>query len=199
LDNELIVEVSVGQIKKLRKGNINRDAFLKSVNVVENVMSYEKDADLETLSAMFQRLYKKDLSKTYYSERAPKYSKLSNFGVIVKMKVYSSYENNNVYSMPTISKKGLSLEERNNHVMELLPQFEADFKDNMVNYGRTLKNLDSDEILMFEVNMTTCKDCNDFPRYMKFSIKKSVLHKFNRGDLTMKQAADKVNVERIVK
>lgn len=197
-ENELIIEVKVSEINKLRKGNINREAFDKSVSVTENVMSYEKDADLETLSAMFHRLYKKDLSTTYYSEREPKYSKLSNFGVIVKMKFYSSYENHNVYSMPTISKKGLSLEERNNHVMELLPKFESDFKENLVNYGRTLKNLDSDEVLMFEINMTTCKDCEDFPRYMKFSIKKSVLHKYNRGDLSLKQAVEKVNVERIL-
>jgi len=197
-DSELIVEASVGKIKSLRRGNISRDAFLSSVNVVENVMSYEKDPDLETLSAMFHRLYKKDLSDTYYSERQPKYSKLSNFGVIVKMKFYSSYEDNNVYSMPTIDKKGLTLEQRNNHVMELLPKFEADFKENLVNYGRTLKNLDSDEILMFEINMTTCKDCKDFPRHMKFSVKKSVLHKYNRGELSAKQAVDMVSVDRVM-
>lgn len=196
-DNELIIETSVGKINALRKGNISRDDFLKAVSVVENVMSYEKDADLETLSAMFHRLYKKDLSKTYYSEREPKYSKLSNFGVIIKMKFYSSYEDDNVYSMPTIDKEGLTLEERNTHVMQLLPQFESDFKENLVNYGRTLKNLDSNDVLMFEINMTTCKDCKDFPRYMKFSIKKSVLHKYNRGDLSMKQAVDMVTVDRI--
>jgi len=195
--SELIIETSVGNINALRKGNINRDDFFKAVSVVENVMSHEKDADLETLSAMFQRLYKKDLSRTYYSERDPKYSKLSNFGVIIKMKFYSSYEDHNVYSMPTIKKKGLSLEERNALVMELLPQFESDFKDNLVNYGRTLKNLDSDEILMFEINMTTCKNCKDFPRHMKFSVKKSVLHKYNRGKLSLKQAVDMVTVDRI--
>ena len=199
VDSELTIEVSVGKINQLRRGTISRDDFYKAVNVVENVRSYEKDPDIETLVAMFQRLYKKDLSKTYYSERQPKYSKLSNFGVIIKMKFYSSYEDDNVYSMPTIAKKGLTLEERNNYVMELLPQFEADFRENLINYGRTMKNLDSDEILMFEINMTTCKDCKDFPRHMKFSVKKSVLHKFNRGELTMDQAVGMVNVDRIMK
>jgi len=199
VDSELTIEVSVEKINQLRRGNISRNDFFKAVNVVENVRSYEKDPGIETLVAMFQRLYKKDLSRTYYSERQPKYSKLSNFGVIIKMKFYSSYEDDNVYSMPTIAKKGLTLEERNNHVMELLPQFEADFKENLVNYGRTLKDLDSDEILMFEINMTTCKGCKDFPRYMKFSVKKSVLHKFNRGEYDMKQAVDMVNVDRVLK
>ena len=197
-ESEIIIEATVGNISSLRKGNMSREAFYKTVSVVENEMSYDKDPDLETLSAMFHRLYKKDLSNTYYSERMPKYSKLSNFGVIVKMKFYSSYEDNHVYSMPTIDKEDLTLVERNNHVMELLPKFEADFKDNLVNYGRTLKNLDSDEILLFEINMTTCKDCKDFPRTMKFSIKKSVLHKYNRGGLSMKQAVELVNVDRIL-
>ena len=199
MNSELMIEVSVGDILKLRKGVLTRDEFFNKVNVVESVRSYEKDPDLETLSAMFYRLYKKDLSDTYYSERQPKYSQLSNFGVIVKMKFYSSYEDDNVYSMPTIDKEGLTLEERNNHVMELLPKFEADFKENLVNYGRTMRDLDSDEILMFEINMTTCKGCKDFPRIMKFSVKKSVLNKYNRGEITMKQAIDMVNVDREMK
>jgi hypothetical protein len=197
-ESELIIEASVSKINALRQGKINRDAFLKSVSIVENEMSEEKDPDLETLSAMFHRLYKKDLSKTYYSERQPWYSKLSNFGVIIRMKFYSSYEENNIYSMPTISKNGLTLKERNNHVMQLLPQFEADFNENLVNYARTLKNLDNDEVVMFEIDMTTCKDCLDFPRIMKFSIKKSVLHKYNLGDLSMKEAVNMVSVERIL-
>ena len=195
-NSELIVETSVAKINALRKGKISREDFFKSVSVVENVRDYAKDADLETLSAMFHRRYKKDLSTTYYSESQPKYSKLSKFGVIVKMKFYSSYEDNNVYSMPTIGKKGLTLKERNQLVMDLLPQFESDFKENLVNYGRTLKNLDSDEVLLFEISMTTCKDCKDFPEVMKFSVKKSVLHKYNRGSLSLNDAVNKVNVER---
>lgn len=197
-ESELIIETTVGNINALRKGSMNREQFLNSIEVVENVMSYEKDAALETLTAMFHRLYEKDLSKTYYSDRKPKYSKLSNFGTIIKMKVYSSYEDNDVYSMPTISKKNLTLAERDNHVMELLPQFESDFKENIVNYARTLKDLDSDEILLFEVNMTTCNGCKDFPKIMKFSIRKSVLHKYNKGSISMNKAIDMVNVDRDV-
>ncbi|MEM9545366.1 MAG: hypothetical protein AAGA77_05310 [Bacteroidota bacterium] len=199
-DSELTVEVNVGKINELRRGDISREEFFKMVKVVENVHSYEKDPDIETLVAMFKRLYKKDLSKTYYSEREPKYSKLSNFGVVIKMKLYSSYEHNdNMYYMPTIDKEGLTLEERNKYVVELLPQFEKDFRENLVNYGRTMKDLDSDEVLMFEINMTICKGCKDFPRFMKFSVKKSVLHKFNRGELDLNQAMEMVNVERIMK
>lgn len=197
-DSELIVEVEVAKINALRMGKISREDFLNSVNVIKNEVDYSKDVDLETLSAMFHRLYKKDLSTTYYSESKPKYSKLSNFGIIVRMKFYSSYEDNKIYSMPTISKKGLTLKERNKNVMDLLPKFESEFKENLVNYGRTLKNLDSDEVLLFEINMTTCKDCNDFPKVMKFSIKKSVLHKFNKGKISLEEAIDLVNVDRII-
>jgi len=197
-DSELIVEVSAGKVKELQRGSISRSEFLKSVEVIENEVDYEEDMDLETLSAMFHRLYKKDLAQTYYTIHEPRYSKLSNFGVIIKMKVYSSFEDDNLYYMPTIDKDNLTLEERNNHVESLLPQFETDFKDNLVNYGRTLKNLDSDEILMFEVKMTACKGCKNFPRVMKFSVKKSVLHEYNRGQLSMKQAIESVDVDRIM-
>ena len=197
--SELLIEVSVGDIRALQRGDMSRDQFFNTVEVISNEISHEKDADLETLCAMFHRLYKKDLSDTYYSERMPKYSKLSNFGATIKMKFYSSWEDNKVYSMPTIDKEGLTLEQRNNYVMELLPKFTEDFKYNLINYGRTLKNLDNDDILLFEINMTTCKGCKDFPRYMKFSVKKSVLHKFNRGKMSMDEAIGMVNVDKLGK
>ncbi|MBT8218455.1 MAG: hypothetical protein KJP00_01435 [Bacteroidia bacterium] len=196
---EITIEVSVGKINELSQGKITRDAFFEQVSVTKMEIDNSRDADLETLTAMFHRLYQKDLSKTYFTSFKPSYSKLSNFGSIISMKLYSSNVlNDELYSMPTIGKDKMTREERNKEVMAMLPEFEKEFKENIVNYARTIKNLNEDESLLFEVTMTACDDCKDFPKKMKFTIQQSVLQKYNKGAISIPDAVRNIEVERIM-
>ena len=117
-------------------------------------------------------------------------------GIVFTMRVYSSYESENFFYLPSTGDKGLNLEERNKKVQELLPKFEQSFKENMVNYGRSIKSLEANELLIFEVQLTQCKQCDDFPKAIKFSIKKSILDDFNNGKISESQAVGQVGVER---
>jgi hypothetical protein len=193
---EVMVEAVVKDIHALQKEQISRDAFMRKVKVTEVERSFEKKADLEMIASMFYRLYQQDLSDTYYTLSGIPYSSIQGLGVVFNMRVYSSYESDRVFYLPSTGEKGLNLEERNEKVQELLPQFEQSFKENLVNYGRSVKSLEKDELLIFEVQLTKCKDCEDFPKALKFSIKKSVLDDFNEGKISESQAIGQVSVEK---
>ncbi len=193
---EITVEAKVKDIESLKKGEIDREAFLRRVKVTEVETSEEKKADLEIISTMFKRLYERDLSDTYYTLSNVTYSLVKGVGVVYKMRVYSSFESDNVFFIPSTGDKNLNREERDKKVQELLPKFEEGFKKNLVNYGRSIKSLEAGELLIFNVQLTKCETCADFPKSLKFSIKKSVLDDFNRGTLSEKQAMDLVKVER---
>ncbi len=195
-DTEITIEVKVSEIQALRKAQITRDQFLKKVKVTELERSYEKQSDLEMISSMFHRLYQRDLSDTYYTLSHINYSSVNGLGVTFEMKVYSSFGSERAFFMPSTGDKGLSLEERNKKVQDLLPEFEKGFKENMVNYGRSIKSLDANELLIFEVKLTQCKECPDFPKALKFSVKKSVLDDFNSGKISEAQAVQQVKLTR---
>src|SRR3546814_5540649 len=68
------------------------------------------------------------------------------FGTIFYMQVVSSVERGpNRFMIPTLGLENLDQATRDQKVAELYPLFEADIKQNILEYGRTIKSL-KDEI-----------------------------------------------------
>lgn len=191
------VEASKGDITQLKQGKMTRDQFMKSIKVINSVMDDELQPDLELLSSIFNRLYRKDLSKTYFTEENIYYEKLKDYGVIYYMQVYSSnqIDYNRRWVMPTLGLEGLTTEERDKKVKELYPQFEKDFKADILEYGRTVKSLTPEELLVFNVRLTKCDGCG-IPTSLEFLIKADVLKEYASGKLTKDAALAKMTVKK---
>ena len=191
------VETSKGDISQLKQGKMTRDQFMKSIKVINSVMDDELQPDLELLTSIFNRLYRKDLSKTYFTEENIYYEKLKDYGVIYYMQVYSSnqIDYNRRWVMPTVGLEGLTTEERDKKVKELYPQFEKDFKADILEYGRTVKSLNPEELLVFNVKLTKCDGCG-IPSSLEFLIKADVLKDYASGKLTKEAALAKMTLKK---
>lgn len=195
-DVGITAEVLKSDITNFKKGNLTRNQLLAKISITKDENSTEKVADLELLTSIFERLYKSDLSNTYYvNSRGVYYEKLKNFGVIVSMKVYSSIVNDGLYTIQTQGLEHLSKEERDKKVESLYPEFEKGLKENIINYGRTVKSLQPNEILMFKVSLTECIDCN-MPRAVDLSIDASVLSDYDKSKIDLKTAVSKIKVKK---
>ena len=177
-----------------RAGKLDREGLLDRISIEKQPAYSEKEPELELLSSIFQRLYEPDLSNTYFSTEPPRYNRIANFGVIYDWKVYSSNIDDNKHNMPTIDSYGLSIEDRNAKVEQLYPLFVDQFKQQLIEYGRTLKGLETDEILMFKVKLTQCRGCS-IPSSIDFSVKKSVLEEFERQKISLGAATAKVKLQ----
>ncbi len=62
------LECSKGDITQFRQGRLTRDQLMAKINVVDSETSDELSPDLELLSSIFNRLYRADLSKSYYTQ-----------------------------------------------------------------------------------------------------------------------------------
>lgn len=189
------VEAKREDITQLKQGKITRDQFLSRLNIINNETAKELDPDLEVLSSMFDRLYREDLSKTYYLQGRVHYERLEDFGVIYYMKVYSSTEEEDRFYMPTVAMRNVSREDRDKKVKELYPKFESDLKENLVEYGRTLRSLKDDEVVVFNVRLTQCADCG-IPVSVELSIKNSALKDYASGKANKETTLAKVNVKK---
>jgi hypothetical protein len=149
--------------------------------------------DLELLSSIFNRLYRPDLSKTYYTQETIYYERLKDYGVIYYMQVVSSSETDyRKFNMPTIDLEDIDKETRDKKVTELYPLFEKDIKESMLDYGRTLKSLKDDEMLVFNIKLTKCEKCG-IPASLELSVKNAVLKDYSSGKLTKDAATSKIN------
>jgi hypothetical protein len=188
----LSIEITKADVLLMKSGKITRDQALEKISVLHTETVEADDPDLELLASMINRLYRPDLSKTYFTENYVYYERLKNFGVIYYLQVISSNEMGfQRYIMPTVGLENIDLETRNKKVTELYPKFEQELKENMVEYGRTLKSIKDNEQLVFQIRMTKCPDCG-IPSSLELSIKGSVLKDFAAGTLTQHAAIARI-------
>lgn len=195
-DTGVTTEVLKSDLSSYKVGKMSRDQLLSKITITKDEKSTEKVADLELLASIFERLYKSDLSNTYYcSGGGVRYEKLKNFGVIMSMKVYSSNNNDGFYTIQTQGLSNLSKQERDEKVESLYPEFEQTLKENIIDYGRTIKSLQPNEMLMFKVKLTECNAC-DMPKSIDISVNASVLMDYDKGKIDKKAALSKIKVKK---
>jgi hypothetical protein len=192
----LIVEATKADVAQYRQGKITRDQFLAKIKVTNTESSGKLEPDLELLTSIFNRLYSSDLSTNYYINGSAYYERLNDYGAIVNMQVYSSNDNGyGKWNMPTVDLQDLTQEDRDKKVKELYPAFESELKENILEYGRTVKSLKDNEQLVFNVVLTKCKGCG-IPADLEVSVPYSVLKDYNAGKLDKNGALSKVIVKK---
>jgi hypothetical protein len=190
------VEALKSDISTFKQGKGLRDQLLSKIKVINTVSVAEKEPDMELLSSIFSRLYRADLSKTFFTEDNIYYERLKDYGVIYYMQVFSTTLGDfNNFSMPTVNLKNIDQETRDKKVIELYPKFEKELKENMLEYGRTVKSLGENEMLIFTVALTKCKGCN-IPASLELSVKGSVLKDFNAGKIDKSSALTKFTIKK---
>ncbi len=202
----LSVEATKGDLTQYRQGKLTREQLIAKIKVVNSVSSNKTEPDMELLSSIFNRLYQSDLSTTYYVQNNVYYERLTDFGAILHMQVVSSITNTDMYgnyktgtdvrlTMPTQRLNNLTQAERDKKVKELYPVFESELKENILEYGRTLRSLNDNEQLMVDVSVTKCEGCG-IPGTLELVVKASVLKDFNAGKLDKSAALSKIEVKK---
>jgi hypothetical protein len=188
----LSVEATTDDINALRNARMSRDEFVKRVKVTMAEVTGDVEPDLELLSTIFSRLYRPDLSTTFFVDGTIPYERMKNFGVVYYMRVFSANRTfNSTYDMPTVGLRDVNQQERDTKVKELYPRFESELKENILEYGRTLKSLGDNEQLVFNVALTQCHQCK-IPSTLELSIQGSDLKAYNEGKTDRQTALSKI-------
>ena len=193
----LSVEVLKGDLTQYKQNKITREQALSKIKVINTESVNEVEPDLELLSSIFTRLYRPDLSKTFFTQDNVYFERLKDYGVVYYMQALSSQELGYTkrFVMPTVGLDDVDQATRDKKVKELYPKFEQDLKDNILEYGRTLKSLKDEELLVFQVRLTRCVGCG-IPSTLEYTIKGSVLKDFNTNKVNKSSALGKFEVKK---
>ncbi len=192
--NTLItVEGLKSDILQYKQGKMTREQLIAKIKVVNSERDTELQPDLELLTSIFNRLYRSDLSKTYFTQENTYYERLKDFGVIYHMQVYSSNQlDADTWGMPTLGLDEIGQTERDKKVKELYPLFTKSIKEDILEYGRTLRSLKDEENLIFDIRMTRCRGCG-IPSSLEYTIKYNVLKDYASGKITKEAALAKIS------
>lgn len=191
----LSVEGTKGDVVQYKQGKITREQLVSKLHIINSETSEEASPDLELLNTIFNRLYRVDLSKTFFTEEGAYFERLKDFGAIFYMQVFSSHQQDlKHFRMPTLGLDNVDQATRDKKVKAMYPDFIKDLKENMLEYGRTLRSLKEGEQLVFNVRVTKCEGCA-IPATVELSLKESVLKEYNQGKLTQEAAISKISVK----
>lgn len=195
--SHLSIEMSKADLTAHRQGKLTRDQALAKIKVVNTESVETVEPDLELLSSIFNRLYRSDLSATYFTDEGIYYERLKDFGAVYYMKVYSSNQsrNSNQFNMPTAKLADVDQATRDKKVKEMYPAFERELKENLIEYGRTVKSLNDNESLVLNVRLTKCEGCG-IPSSLELSVKSSVLKEYSAGKITKDSALGKISAKK---
>jgi hypothetical protein len=190
------VEGAKADITAFKQGKLTRDQAMAKLKVVNTEYVDVKETDLELFASIFNRLYRVDLSKTFFSENNVYYERLKDYGAMFYMQVYSSSPvGERRVTMPTLGLEDVDEATRDKKVTELYPKFEQDLKESILEYGRTLKTLGDEEVLVFYVTMTQCAGCG-IPATLELTIKASVLKEYGTGKIEKNAGVGKFTVKK---
>jgi protein required for attachment to host cells len=194
-NSRLSAEIAVKDVQALQSGKISREEALERIKINRNEKESKKVyKDLELFKSIIDRLYSRDLAETYYSYGNIEFEKLDGLGAMFFMNTVSSLkQSDGMWKVPTQDKGGLNQEARDELVKSLYPKFEQQLKENLVEYGRTVTSLNSDERIIFNAKITKCEGCG-IPKNVELSIKASDLADFNSGKISKEQAISRIKV-----
>lgn len=196
------VEIKKSDLIDYKQGKISRESALDKINIKKDEKTGEKLPDLELFSSIMERLYKPDLSETFNMTGPAFYEKLQGFGVIYKMTFYISnlgdvvrvFGSDDKIRAENYSELQQRREEEQRKAEELYPKFIEDIKQNIIEYGRTVKSLDDNEVLMLKIKLTRCSGCN-MPESVDLAVKYSVISSYDKGTIDQQDALNQITVK----
>ncbi len=208
MPQELTAEISKSAIDDYRNGKLTKAQLEERIKFTEKTGNEKKDTELELLCTIFHRLYQGDLSKVAHMMRMPHYEKIEGLGAVLNMDFGMLVEgvgNNTIYYFEgrdlvrplrkrTEDDKNVEIEDEED-LKERYAQFKEGFLENIIEYGRTVKNLMPDEVLLFKLDIAHgCVECG-LPSAVELSVKKSVLEDYDKNKISLEQAIEKITVK----
>ena len=177
-----------------RSGSISKEEALSRITV-EEMLPEEIATDLRVLGELMNSLYSVSNSKSYFSNSNPTIVKTKGMGAIYSWAVFSAYNDSFGYRLPTLTKGAVTVDDKNRNeiVKAAYPAFLESFKENLVDYGRTIKSLENKEKIVFNIKMTRCQGCG-IPDVLKVEMDRATIEDYNQGKLSRQQAIARLKV-----
>nr|MBI1230448.1 hypothetical protein [Cytophagales bacterium] len=186
-------EIKKSDLSAFKAGELSRAEVIGRILFSES-FAEGLEQDLELLANIFDRLYRPDLSETFYYTGYAYYDKIPEFGVIYHLNMLTRTEEN-LYNfiLPSDKSEDLNEESDPEKLTALYPKFLEGIKDNILTYGRTVKSMDRKERLVFNIRLSNCTGC-DVPDWVNVSIGMADLFDYDAGKLSKTEALQRFKV-----
>ena len=155
---------------------------------------------MEMFVSIFDKFFSHDLTETYYVQGSLRYEALDGYGVVLHAQVgsggntfrssYYGYDRsgNNTF---TIKAGGAAAEDE-----KIYPKFKDDLKAFIVDYGRTIRSLDSKDKLTMNIKMPHCHDC-ELPKSIEVTVELGTLMQYDQQKVSREKAMNQIEIKEV--
>jgi hypothetical protein len=195
-------EVKREDLQTYRGGKMNRKELDSRIKVNRVTEEREQYQEYKVFAGILETLFAGDRDNMYRT-RNISYNYLPNFGVIylLDMEVRGNFlrlrsegDHYRYEFNAGRDARGKALDSTEVRVkQEAYGQFSRQVRESLLDYGRTLRNLGSDQLILLTVSLPTCEGCN-VPERVNVSVKKSVLEAYEQNKMNRQQALEAITV-----
>ncbi|MEX0608843.1 MAG: hypothetical protein WD016_10845 [Balneolaceae bacterium] len=205
------VSVSKKDLEAVRSGGLQADAFKERLSISKS--ANKEYLDLKVMSNIFETALRDASKNSFQLSGHVNYLMLENFGALFSLNLRYNYGENYapaifgvrefrtaVTRARNIEAKQESEEEMNEKqeeteakIAEDYEKFKTDIKEYIVDYGRTLSSVSSDQFILTTATINKWAN-NDVPERLDIQIKKSVLEQLDKGAISRDQALKQVTI-----
>ncbi len=191
--NEFSAEIKMKDVRAFQKGDLSKEEAESRIKINNKNEEKPLAKDIAVFKSIMDRLYKSDLSETYYLKSGISHEEIEALGIIIYLEMASSQRINDYFSMPTQGNQKFSQSERDEKVKAIYPQFEEELINNILEYGKNISSLGEDDKLIFKVNITECNGCG-IPENLEIQIDSKTLKYLKSGKMDEKAAKKELKV-----
>lgn len=192
-DVQLLASATMKDIRAFASSKIDEQAFEERVKF-EDASKNIVPRDLSVFADVLRGLYNRDQTQNYFSSQDAEIIPLGDMGYTLKFKLYSSYRRGNGFDIVAISGQEIvSQQAKDLFVVEEYPKWKEEFLSYLVDYGTTLRSLESTKKLMLEVILPECNEYdNSMPDKVKLEISGETVQALRSSKINRQEAKKQI-------
>ncbi|MEX0722808.1 MAG: hypothetical protein WD053_02970 [Gracilimonas sp.] len=208
------VSAKANDLASLKSGRLSSDDFENRLSISKEGIEEKEQLDLKVMSNILETVLSGSQNEMFEISGKPEYLVLDNFGVLFSMNVrhtrtsargsivfHEEEVRNEIRASGVKELDVLSPEEAEEKRAEQAEQAKASFEqlktdvtDYLIDYGRTLSSVSSDQHILLTINILSNRWGDEIPSRLDLQLKKSVLERLERGDINKDEAINAVTI-----
>lgn len=198
---KLVSIVSVKDVKAYEAGTLSRDEMFSKIESKSSNIDNEEMVDAKILAGIFDDLFKTTYDGYLTRSGRTNWTYFEGFGVMYDLNLSSrsngfalrsTEEGEVVYG----NNESVKSEDFYKEIQGKYDDFESAIKANIIKYGRTLRNLKPNEVVIVNLGISANKKSN-LPKTIQFMIPKSAIDAFATGQKSLDQVKKEMSIKKL--
>ena len=212
---KITAQINYNEILDYRRGSMSEAQFAKKIRFSERSANEPVGQEFIILSGIFDKLY--DDHAGLFSDKPVSFERVDGLGVLYEMSLKDRMLTRRVTSATQSSRAAKrdrdekeaqgtlyvtpeNYKEKMNELKEqqrkAYEELKEKLKHDLIRYGKTLKSLQTDEILMLSVKMSNCLGCEK-PEKLNLVVKAPILKDYHQQRITLSEAMEKIEEKEV--